>query len=372
LLRSLALAVVLALTAHSGVNAGDDDILILNVRPGQLIQAAPAPAQPAVAKPANPAAKPKVAAKISWLDRPMLFPTLLPNPLAFNVTWISTTNRKFAEARSLAMKNRIAADRTAIVRKRVVPNAAAQVQQNAIEQQMRKFLEPMLTTELSFAARTMDLNREERRKLAADGKAWFNKFIVGYVANQDPQQQQMLLQGMQGVWFGNQQRRPENPRDSIRAGVAKVVKDTQSIVKAGAYADECRKRDEFARQASVDNMVERIDEKVKLSPDQWKKLAKVLSDHWDKNRDPQVEALAMNTSMWPGTPLQWVLPELSPSQQAVLKRVNTMSTRIVINGGVFAQMNGGNGDVFDDINDEADADAAKPADEAAELHSEAE
>jgi hypothetical protein len=98
----------------------------------------------------------------------------------------------------------------------------------------------------------------------------------------------------------------------------------------------------------------------------------VLGEHWDKNWEPQIEALAMNTSMWPGEPLQWVLPELSPAQQAVLKRVNRGSTRIMINGGVFAQMNGGNGDVFDDINDDADADAAKPADEAAELHSEAE
>jgi hypothetical protein len=365
----------LALIAHSSLNADDADVLILNVQPGQLIQPVPAPAQPAVAKPANLAAKPKVAAKISWLDRPMLYPTLLPNPLAFNVTWVSIPNRKFAEARTLALRQRMVADRAAIVRRRVVPAAAAQnavQQQNAIQQQMRKFLEPMLTTELSFAARTTDLNREERRKLAADGKAWFDKFVVEFIANQDPNQQQMVLQGMQGIFFGNQQRRPENPRDSIRAGVAKLVKNTLSKEKAAAYANECQKRDDFAHQVSVDNMVERIDEKVKLSPDQWKKLAKVLNDHWDKNWEPQIEALAMNSSMWPGEPLQWVLPELSPAQQALLKRVNRGSTRIMINGGVFAQMNGGNGDVFDDINDDADADAAKPADEAAELHSEAE
>ena len=76
--------------------------------------------------------------------------------------------------------------------------------------------------------------------------------------------------------------------------------------------------------------------------------------------------------MWPGTPVQWVLPELTPAQQAVLKRINTMSTRMIINGGVFGQMFGGNNDVFDDMNADVDAEAAKPAAEAAEFHSEAE
>ena len=190
---------------------------------------------------------------------------------------------------------------------------------------MRKFLEPMLKAELSFAARVTDLNRDERRKLAADGKAWFEKFLVDFVKKQDPNQQQMLLQGMQGVWFGNQQQKPKIRAMRFESGVTKLVKDTLSKEKATAYANECRKRDEFARQASVDNLVERIDEKVKLSPDQWKKITKSLNDHWDKSRDPQLEAFALNQSMWPGAPDQWVLPELSPAQQAVLKRVNTMS-----------------------------------------------
>src|SRR6185312_4196035 len=102
----------------------------------------------------------------------------------------------------------LVARRGAVVR-RPVPNAAAQ---NAIQQQMRKMLEPMLKVELSFAARVTDLNKEERKKLAADGKVWFEKFLVDFLKNQDPNQQQMLLQGMQGVWFGNQQQKPENPR----------------------------------------------------------------------------------------------------------------------------------------------------------------
>ena len=213
---------------------------------------------------------------------------------------------------------------------------------------------------------------DERRKLSADGKAWFDKFLVDFIKNQDPNQQQMFLQGMQGVWFGNQQQKTESPRDAIRVGVAKLVKDNLSKEKAAAYADECRKRDEFARQVSVDNLVERIDEKLKLSPDQWKKITKSLNDHWDKSRDPQLEAFALNQSMWPGAPDQWVLPELSPAQQAVLKRVNAMSGQMFINGGVFGQMFGGEVQVFNDVDGDSAVEAAGPTAAAAAEKSEAE
>ena len=55
--------------------------------------------------------------------------------------------------------------------------------------------------------------------------------------------------------------------------------------------------------------------------------------------------------MWPGAPDQWVLPELSPAQQTVLKRINAMSGRMFINGGIFGQMFGGDSEVINDMDD---------------------
>jgi hypothetical protein len=376
--KSWLLAAALLFVAYARLNAEDVDTVVIQNVDVVIIQAAPAVALPAQApapvvapikeaKPANKIAKPKETSRLSLLNRPIVYPTIYPNPLAFNMTWVAMTNKTFAEARSLAIRQRLLAQRAALVR-RPIPNAAAQ---NAIQQQLRKVLEPMLKTELSFAARATDLKGDDRKKLAADGKAWFEKFLVEFVQKQDPNQQQMLLQNMQGVWFGNQQQKTESPRDAIRVGIAKLVKDTLPKEKAVAYADECHKREEFARQVSVDNLVERIDEKVKLSPDQWKKIAKSLNDHWDKGRDPQLEAFAINGSMWPGAPDQWVLPELSPSQQAVLKRVNAMSGQMFINGGMFGQMFGGQAEVFDDMdidvpNVEVDQPAAAAVPESAE------
>src|SRR5207248_8851142 len=133
-------------------------------------------------------------------------------------------------------------------------------------------------------------------------------------------------------------------------GMAKVVASTLSKEKASAYTTECRKREEFIRQVSVDNLVERLDEKVKLSPDQWKKITKSLNEHWDRERDPQLEAFVINGNMWPGAPDQWVLPELTPAQQNIVKRINTSSGRMFFGGGIMgAFMGGGDGGVIDDV-----------------------
>jgi hypothetical protein len=352
---SWSLVIAYWIAVPSSLRGEGDDVLFIQAVPAQAVAPAAVVIKQEEVKAADKVAKEKKAAKATKLAAPINYPTLYPNPLAFNLTWVTVTTEKFVQARQLAARQKAMARRAAVRR----PPAIA-VAQNGVQQQMRKLLEPGLTTELSFAARVMDLNREERRKLSTDGKVWFEKFLVDYLKKQDPNQQQMLLQGMQGVWFGNQQQRPESPRDAIRIGIAKLVKDMLPKEKVAAYTDECKKRDEFARQTSVDNLVERIDEKVKLSPDQWKKLTKTLNEHWDKNHDPQLESFALNQSMWPGAPDQWVQPLLSPAQQAVLKRINNNSGQMFINGGIFGQMFGGDVAVFDDIDGEAIVEVAEP------------
>jgi hypothetical protein len=355
---TFAFALLIAALLYSSAYAVADDFDVVQLSP-YLVPAAAAPVpatQPVapaeVAKPADKDEKQKKPAKVARLIAPIWYPTIYPNPLAFNMKWVTITNKTFDDVRVLANRQRAAARLAALARQ-----PAANAAQNAVQQQVRKMLEPILKVELSFAARAAELNQVERQKLIADGKEWFEKFLVDFLKKQDPNQQQMLLQGIQGVWFGNQQQKPSNPRDEIQGGVAKLVKGSLSKEKVTKYENECRKRNEFARQVSVDNLVERLDEKVKLSPDQWKKITKSLNEHWDKSRDPQLEAFALNPSMWPGAPDEWVLSELSPAQQAVLKRINTTSEQFFINGGVFGQMFGGDNSVIDD----ADLETVQPA-----------
>jgi hypothetical protein len=343
-----------------------EDVLIFDVAPAPALAVpAPAPvppAAPAAAPPANLRSR-LVAPRA---DAFMLLPAAYPNPLGFNVNWIGITTSKsaIAIARADLLRQRAIQRRAAVV---VRPQPAIAIQNN-LQQQMRKMLEPILKAELSFAARAADLNADERRRLVTESKKWFDKFAIDFVKNQDPNQQQMFLQGVRGVWFGGQQQaRFEQPRDAVRTGVAKIVNSTFPSEKAKAYAEECQKRDEFTRQTTVDNLVVRIDEKVKLSPDQWKRIAKSLDSHWDKARDPQLEAFVMSGNMWPGAPDQWVLPELSPAQQAVMKRINSVSGRVFFGGGMMGGMFGGEGIIIDDVDFvEVAQPAEQPAVEAVE------
>lgn len=367
---------LLMLIAAARLTAADDQVLLQAVKVVEPTDA------PAAAPPAAPTKKEKSVVKKNAaraqparrkkLGAPIWYPTVYPNPLAFNMAWVSVSDHTFAQVRVLAMAQRSRAKRPAVAF-RVQRNAPAPI---GIQQQMRRFLEPVLKTELSFAIRAADLNDAERVQLITDGKTWFDDFLTDYLKKLDPNQQQMMIQGMQGVWFGNQQQRPASPRDSIQQGLAKLIKEKLPANKAAAYDRECMLRAEFARRAAVDNTVERLDEKVRLSPDQWKKVTKVLNERWDKNRDPQLEAFAMNHSMWPGAPDQLVLPELTTAQQAVLRRVNQYSGQMFIGGGIFGQMFGGDNSVIDD---DIDFDHPKPASRAhaaaaqpAAPHSEAE
>lgn len=346
--HSIVAAVTMAVIAFSISPASAQAVLRIQAAPAEGIDLiTPQPAvENAEAKAPNKDAKVRAVPNANILDRPVLVPALYPNPVAFNINWIGIKPKEaFAAARVLARKRQVAQRRIAAVA--LAPQNP--VNKQALEQQMRKVLEPMLKAELSFATRAASLQAPERQKLISSSKEWFEKFLVDFIKNQDPNQQQMLLQGVQGVWFGGQQQKPKDPRDLIREGIAKIAAQKFPKEKAAAYVDECRKREEFARQVSVDNLVERIDEKVKLSPDQWKKIATSLHKHWDKNRDPQLEAFAMQSSMWPGAPDQWVLPELTPAQQAVLKKVNSRMGHVWFGGGMLGQMFGVNGAIIDDV-----------------------
>jgi hypothetical protein len=364
LLKSWPLAAALLVASLSSSRADDNfDTILLDATPAAApvpaTAEAPAPtvAQEVKPQPANKDAKRKEVSKIVWLVAPIAYPTIYPNPLAFNMVWVTVSDRTFARVRALARRQQQKLNRVQVV----IPALQNPAGQNGIQQQLRKFLEPMLTVELSFAARAADLDLGQRNQLRADGKAWFDKFIVEYVKKLDPNQQNMLLQNLQGAWFGNQQQTFESPRQVLRTGIAKLVQDTFPKDKAALYADECKKRDEFARQVSVDNLVERLDAKLKLAPDQWKKITKTLNEHADKKQESQLEGLVFNQSMLPAVPQELVLPELSPAQQAAMTRLNASVNQMFFGGGVFGQMLGGNAQVIDDDGVDVNGEVARPA-----------
>lgn len=216
--------------------------------------------------------------------------------------------------------------------------------QNPLQRQIRQHLEPILKVELSFVNRVAGLSDDERRALVAASVKWLDEFVVDFVKNQDRNQQQMWLQGVQGVVIGGD-RTSGDPRESIARGVSELVAATLPKEKAAAYEKECAERAEFYRDVTIANLVQSLDEKVILSREQRKSITESLKKHWATDWAPQLEVFLIGNDAWISFPDEYIVPELTASQRAVLSRVNRISGRMFWGG----TMPGMGGEVIDDI-----------------------
>ena len=212
----------------------------------------------------------------------------------------------------------------------VAPNAG-------VEQQFRAQFEPLLKVELSFVNRVCKLSDEQRRKLIDKSNAWLDKFIRDY-AKQGGQPQ------MVGAFMAGGRQQAADPRESIQAGVEKLVKAELPKEQAEVYVEESKKRVEFAKKVAVDNLVTRIDKELILSPEQREKLTQSLTEHWDKNWAPQLEMFMHGMDMWPNVPDQWIRPHLTAAQHVAWGRLNKNQHGHVFFGGMGVE-----GQVIDDI-----------------------
>jgi hypothetical protein len=193
-----------------------------------------------------------------------------------------------------------------------------------MEQQFRAQFEPLLKVELSFVNRVCKLSEDQRRNLINKSNAWLDTFIADYVKQGNQPQ-------MVGPFFGGRQQMTD-PRESLRAGVAKLVKAELPKEQAAMYAEESRKRAEFHKQAFVENLVTRIDSELILTPEQCEKITNSLSEHWDKKWYPQFEMFVNGMEIWPAVPDQWIRPHLTAVQQAAWGRLNKQNGNMFFGG----------------------------------------
>lgn len=208
------------------------------------------------------------------------------------------------------------------------------------QQQFRAQFEPMLKVELSFANRVCKLTDEERRTLISKSNTWLDEYARDF-AKRGGQFQNGQVWFRNGVRGG---RANQDPRESIQAGVKKLVEAHLPKEKSALYEDEFRKRSEFQQKAAVQNLVAQMDLELLLSPKQRERLTESLSSNWHKNWAPQAEMFIHTTNAWPNVPDQHVRPILTPAQQAVWDRLNKVSGQMF-----FGNAFGMEGQVIDDI-----------------------
>lgn len=236
-----------------------------------------------------------------------------------------------------------------VMRRFAPPQLAADA---ALRAQIRRQFTPILKAELSFAVRSTDLNADERKALIEASKKWFDKYMTDALKNADPQQQQMWLQAGQVIQVGGRVTAP-SPRNDIRAAMPKLAATTLPKEKLAAFTKEFNRREDFYREATIDNLITCLDDRVILSPQQRTDIADALTKHWQEIAKPQLEAFLYGGSMSPAMPNSEIWPFLTPAQKDMLEKLNTNSTTF-FGGGFFGDQAG----VLDDI------DLGEPADEA--------
>jgi hypothetical protein len=221
---------------------------------------------------------------------------------------------------------------------------AIPVEQDPLAAQIRRQLEPMLKVELSFVSRAAQLNDDERRSLVAASLKWFDQFLADFAKQREPNERLMWMQGMRGVMIGGN-RPASDLREMIQRGVAEVVANTLPKESVAAYETECSRRKQFCREVAVANLVERVDEQLRLSSQQRLDIAEALLEDWEKGAVPQLEIFILGANGLPASTEKWIRPELSESQRRLLNRMNTLNSQEIF----FGQVDGAADEVIDDI-----------------------
>ncbi len=187
---------------------------------------------------------------------------------------------------------------------------------------MANQLKPHLAVEISFAKRAAELEEDQVKKLVeATREGWMQcaKDAVG--GNNQ-------LQG-NAIFFGNG-RVVRGATNDLYQRLGKVVADTLPKVadadQVAKYKKEFAARDEFRKQATIDEMTAMLDEGLLLDDEQRDKIRQSLVSEWQDAWAGNMEALQQyGEQYYPSLPDKVIVPHLSKIQKSrwdTLQKVN--------------------------------------------------
>jgi hypothetical protein len=204
---------------------------------------------------------------------------------------------------------------------------------NNEDAQLEPFLQqyrPVLQAELSFANHVCMFNDEQKTAIIADAKQGLKELVRKLVKNQNQPQ------GIRIFWAGNVARavQPNNAAGaSFDKVAATVVKKHVSPEQFAAYEAEAQKRRDFNQQTVIDYIVAKIDDRLRLSPDQREAISKDLLKRWADDWAPSPAGLLELDEYVPSIPAEAVIPHLDKAQKKVWTTVQMVSVRGFMGGG---------------------------------------
>jgi len=187
------------------------------------------------------------------------------------------------------------------------------------------FLKPLINAELSFVKRVCDPTDEQMTAIIVAAKHSLEA-LASIV--QDPRVPQAMdpFGRRQEMFIGpNNQRMTVNPFKRVREDVAKLLQPLISAEQYLQYTAEAKARDEFERDAVVETLLEMLDTKLVLTPDQQTQLQEKLSAD-DTLIDLQSLAVYRSNAQYlPELPETLIVPILTASQKQIWSSLNRVN-----------------------------------------------
>lgn len=185
------------------------------------------------------------------------------------------------------------------------------------------FLKPLINLELSFVKRVCDPTDEQMTAIVAAAKE-AHEAMANIFADQRQANERLGIH--REIFMGpNNQRMNVNPFKRVREDVAKLLKPLVSEQQYANYTEEANSRDEYERTAAVDTLLEMLDAKLILSPEQQTQLQEKMST---SDTLPDLHTLIVyssNTQYIPQLPDQLITPILSATQKQIWSSLNRVS-----------------------------------------------
>ncbi len=217
---------------------------------------------------------------------------------------------------------------------------AAQPGDDAHLAAIRTQFQPLLASELSFANRVCQWTAEERVAAIAAAHEWLDGFAAEYAKNNGARNRGfMIMAGNVAMPQGGNQLDAEHK-------LAVALQSTMNDEKRAIYVAECTKREDFRRDATIENIVSQMDQRLGLNAEQRRSIAGSLREKWSNDWSPPLELFVQMSEYAPAFPDELVTEFLSPTQALQWQRVQRISARGVNFGG---GMLGGNVQPINDI-----------------------
>jgi len=185
------------------------------------------------------------------------------------------------------------------------------------------FLKPLINVELSFVKRVCEPTDDQMAAIVVAAKD-AHEAMASILTDQG--QAFNPLGRNQQIFMGpNQERMSVNPYIRVREDVANLLKPLLSAEQYTRFVAEAKSRDEYERDAAVGTVLEMLDAKLILSPEQQTQLQEKLSADETLPDLHTLSVYSSNTQYMPQLSERLITPVLTEAQKQIWSSLNRIS-----------------------------------------------